>query len=99
MINIVIVLGENDSGCLGDNYCPPECTCTGNCTCTGFFLMYLYSKLYFSLVCPPSSCLSVSLYLSFSLQCLEFNEFLICTSIFLAFSIYIIWSMPTLSYF
>ena len=19
----------NDAGCLGDNYCPPECTCTG----------------------------------------------------------------------
>ena len=23
------VLGDNDGGCLGDNYCPPECTCTG----------------------------------------------------------------------
>jgi len=21
--------GEKDAGCLGDNYCPPECTCTG----------------------------------------------------------------------
>jgi slit protein 2 len=22
-------LGGNDEGCLGENYCPPECTCTG----------------------------------------------------------------------
>ncbi len=22
-------VGSNDGGCLGDNYCPPECTCTG----------------------------------------------------------------------
>ena len=21
--------GDNSEGCLGDNYCPPECTCTG----------------------------------------------------------------------
>lgn len=24
-----IFLGDNSEGCLGDNYCPPECTCTG----------------------------------------------------------------------
>ena len=23
------ILGGNDEGCLGENYCPPECTCTG----------------------------------------------------------------------
>jgi Leucine rich repeat N-terminal domain. len=23
------VVGENDQGCLGDNYCPPKCVCTG----------------------------------------------------------------------
>ena len=23
------ILDGNDAGCLGDNYCPPECTCTG----------------------------------------------------------------------
>lgn len=21
--------GDNDQGCLGDNYCPPKCTCIG----------------------------------------------------------------------
>ena len=25
----IIYLGDNSEGCLGDNYCPPECTCTG----------------------------------------------------------------------
>ncbi len=24
-----ILIGENDEGCLGENYCPPDCTCTG----------------------------------------------------------------------
>lgn len=28
-INIIAILGDNSEGCLGDNYCPPECTCTG----------------------------------------------------------------------
>lgn len=23
------IAGENDQGCLGDNYCPPKCTCMG----------------------------------------------------------------------
>lgn len=22
-------LGDNDQGCLGENYCPPMCSCTG----------------------------------------------------------------------
>ena len=28
-IFIYFYLGDNSEGCLGDNYCPPECTCTG----------------------------------------------------------------------
>jgi Leucine rich repeat N-terminal domain. len=24
-----LLIGDNDQGCLGDNYCPPKCTCTG----------------------------------------------------------------------
>ena len=27
--NISTFSDGNDVGCLGDNYCPPECTCTG----------------------------------------------------------------------
>lgn len=23
------ITGDNDQGCLGDNYCPPKCTCIG----------------------------------------------------------------------
>lgn len=24
-----LLTGDNDQGCLGDNYCPPKCICTG----------------------------------------------------------------------
>lgn len=23
------LIGDNDQGCLGENYCPPKCSCTG----------------------------------------------------------------------
>jgi len=26
---VFLFTGDNDQGCLGDNYCPPKCTCTG----------------------------------------------------------------------
>ena len=28
-LNICFFADGNNEGCLGDNYCPPECTCTG----------------------------------------------------------------------
>ena len=29
IVLLSFLLGDNSQGCLGDNYCPPECTCTG----------------------------------------------------------------------
>lgn len=28
-LNLIYFSGENDQGCLGENYCPPMCSCTG----------------------------------------------------------------------